>query len=131
MYSFGPYKLQRYTPTILEFECNFPTHFHHFFFCCHTSIRATYFCDDRKTTTSKHNLEDLQLEGNKKVHVLLGRSILCLMAPFGKRHLLLHAKSHCLKDPRPMVELFPKVDHSGIDARIVLEQINSAKKNYL
>ena len=23
---------------------------------------------------------------------------------------------------------FPKVDHSGIDARIVLEQINSAKK---
>ena len=26
---------------------------------------------------------------------------------------------------------FPKVDHSGIDARIVLEQINPAKKNYL
>ena len=26
---------------------------------------------------------------------------------------------------------FPKVDHSGIDARIVLEQINSVKKNYL
>ena len=26
---------------------------------------------------------------------------------------------------------FPKVDHFGIDARIVLEQINSAKKNYL
>ena len=23
---------------------------------------------------------------------------------------------------------FPKIDHSGIDARIVLEQINSAKK---
>ena len=26
---------------------------------------------------------------------------------------------------------FPKVYHSGIDARIVLEQINSAKINYL
>ena len=29
------------------------------------------------------------------------------------------------------IQGFPKVDHSGIDARIVLEQINSAKKNYL
>ena len=26
---------------------------------------------------------------------------------------------------------FPKVDHSGRSARIVLEQINLAKKNYL